>query len=74
MILMFLVLAVETQRPQMTRDPRTLPSLSLALTIAAAWFVGYSGTWISKFGLAIWFSEYPAQMEAFTRSRFVFMA
>jgi hypothetical protein len=64
MILMFLVLAVKTQRPQMTRDPRTLASLSLALTVAAAWFVGYSGTWISKFGLAIWFSEYPAQMEA----------
>ncbi|HEY6256933.1 MAG TPA: hypothetical protein VIY51_14190 [Xanthobacteraceae bacterium] len=56
MLLSFIVLAFV---PQFRRDGQRdgVRPLALAMTVAASWFLGYAGTWGTKWVLAIWFSN-----------------
>jgi hypothetical protein len=56
MLLSFIVLAVV---PQSSSDERRdgLRPLALAATVAMSWFLGYAGTWGTKWVLAIWLSN-----------------
>lgn len=57
MLLAFVVLAVAA-RPAPIVEPRdALRPIPLAATVAAAWFLGYAGTWALKWGLAIWLAD-----------------
>ena len=58
MLLCFFALAVMFS-PSAPRG--ILGPLPVAAAIAAAWFLGYAGTWGTKWVLAVWLSDQPAQ-------------
>jgi hypothetical protein len=69
MLLSFLVIAVKVDRGMddaarsgsgARRHDRELPAWAMAATVAAGWFLGYAGTWATKWGLAIWLSDHRA--------------
>jgi hypothetical protein len=56
MLMAFFALAVTVD----ARGRGGLNPLPLAAAIAAAWFLGYAGTWATKWALSIWLSDQPS--------------
>ena len=56
MLLAFIVLAIELQRPVPVVKENVVPALLKAGFVALAWFGGYGLTWASEWLLAVWVS------------------
>ena len=56
MLLAFIVIATELERPAPIAKQIVVPALMLAGFVALAWFGGYGLTWASEWLLAVWMS------------------